>query len=457
MVFTGCGGSTKPEEHGSDLLTDEEMQTANDPNAPEENPNWTEWIVANNIPVRSLTSSESSDLKALAPFLEGKRIVQLGESGHGISQFSSIKVRLIKFLHEQMDFDVIAFESGLFDCRHVDESMSSKTSEEMVQSSIFPVWHCSEILPLFEYIKESQSGNDPLTLAGFDIQFSSPTSREFRPAFFKDIVARFNTGYADHIFDIDQELTGRFNEEGYITSNVDRLIDEYEALADSIAAHKEELVEDPAVDAADLLVAGQVARETSRYVDMLYYVKYHQYSLANGIRDEGMARNVEFLLDELYPGKKIVIWAHNVHISHDFEAVSIGDFASMGRHLHESHGEEMYTIGLYMYRGRGARNDRSTYDVGAAAPGSIESIFYRTRRKHCFVDMLGERENEGNSWMFQRIGAKTWGFMDVTLVPRDQYDAILFIDTVSPPQYLTFLGNRTRTFTGAPLWLSPSH
>jgi erythromycin esterase len=446
LLLGGCGSSTKPEEPESDLLTDEEMLTEEDPNAPEENPDWGDWIIANNIPVRSLSSTEPTDLEALVPYLEGKRIVQLGESGHGISQFNSIKVRLIRFLHEQLDFDVIAFESGLFDCRHVDDGADTLTAEEMLRNSIFQIWHCSEVLPLFEYIEEQRDGGDPLTLAGFDIQFSSPTSREHRPAFFRDIVAEFNPEYADHIYAVDQEFTRSFNLSSYIRDKRWSLIDEYDALADSISAHKYGLSADP----LNVLVAERIAAFTGDYVDMLFYFNLHNYALSNGIRDEEMAANVEFLLNELYPDKKIIVWAHNVHICHNYDAVSDGTFDSMGKYLHEARGEEMYTIGLYMYRGGGAWNNRQTYNVTAAKSGSIESVFYRTRRKHCFADMLGQERNDGNSWMFERIIAKTWGVNNVGLVPRDQYDAILFVDTVSPPDYLSVPAKETGAFLKRP-------
>jgi erythromycin esterase len=448
-VASGCGSSTKPEEPESDLLTDEEMLTEEDPNAPDENPAWSEWIASNNIPIRSLTSTESSDLEALVPHLEGARVVQFGESGHGMSQFNSVKVRLIRFLHERLDFDVIAFESGLFDCRYAEGGADTLTAEEMMRSSIFPVWHCHEVMPLFVYLKDTRAGGDPLTLAGFDIQFSSPTSREHRPAFFKAIVGEFNAEYADEIFELDGEFTQNFNQQRYIRDNRWTLINEYGALADSLAAHKDEFVADP----LDVMVAERTARFTGTYVNMLFYFNVGNYALANELRDWWMADNVQFLLDQFYPGKKVMIWAHNVHICHDYEAFSIGDFINMGKHLHEARGEEIYTVGLYMYRGSAATNSRQTYDVTPAKPGSIESIFYRTRRKHCFADMSGQDMNEGNSWMFRRINAKTWGVSNLTLVPRDQYNAILFIDTVSPPDYLPYAATETGASFETPLWV----
>lgn len=36
----------------------------------------------------------------------------LGEASHGVAESNWAKVRLIKFLHQQLGFDVVAFESS---------------------------------------------------------------------------------------------------------------------------------------------------------------------------------------------------------------------------------------------------------------------------------------------------------------------------------------------------------
>ncbi len=41
------------------------------------------------------------------------RLTLLGEPGHS-PEYYEIKIQLVKYLHEQLDFDVLAFESGLY-------------------------------------------------------------------------------------------------------------------------------------------------------------------------------------------------------------------------------------------------------------------------------------------------------------------------------------------------------
>jgi erythromycin esterase len=51
------------------------------------------------------------------------RIVMLGEISHGDGTTFLAKSRLIKLLHQQMNFDVLVFESGFYDMSKVWESI----------------------------------------------------------------------------------------------------------------------------------------------------------------------------------------------------------------------------------------------------------------------------------------------------------------------------------------------
>jgi erythromycin esterase len=148
-----------------------------------------------------------------------------------------------------------------------------------------------------------------------------------------------------------------------------------------------------------------------------------------------MADNLEFIADRLYPGKKIIVWAHNGHVRHDGLAVEPNPAKTMGSWLAERRGEEVYTIGLYMYRGHAARDYDTVYEIARSPAGSLESMLSRAEAPWHFIDLSGVQLEPGASWMFTPSIAMLDGTRREMLVPRDQYDGIVFIDSVSPPHY----------------------
>jgi erythromycin esterase len=94
---------------------------------------------------------------------------------------------------------------------------------------------------------------------------------------------------------------------------------------------------------------------------------------------------------------------------------------------------ELYTIGLYMNRGAAAFNDRSIYTIQPAAANSMEAVLAAVGRSTVFIDFLHETRERGTEWFFDRIVTREWGTSDVSMIPRDQYDGVLFIDAVNHP------------------------
>lgn len=422
------------------LLTDAELATEPDPLAPNEDEAWSLWIVDHHQPVRSVTSGNFADLQFLKGVIGERRIVQLGESGHGVREFDQAKVRLIRFLHEQMGFDVIAFESGLYECYQADAEVPSATPEAVMRHCIFGVWHTQEVLALFDYIRQTRSTSRPLTLAGFDIQVSAGSEAIGRPGFFRDLVAKVDPAYARRVQVMDSTYLDalragipQFNE--YTRSRGAALDAAYDSLARFFDAHEAGLRR---AYPAQPEVARVARRSALNAVEFAHELAGTSDTEQTIVRDRGMADNVDFLVNELYPGKKVIVWAHNAHVRHAGEESTYFTNPSMGSWIVARHRPELYTVGVYMYRGTAATNGRQVYSVSIPAHerGSLESVLYRARKKYLFVDMLGQQRSPGNSWMFQPIPSHEWGTELQVMVPRDQYDGILFVDTTSPPTYL---------------------
>jgi erythromycin esterase len=68
-------------------------------------------IAINNI---NYKTNNFDDLEFLKDFIKEKRIVCLGEEWHGNETFNEVKNRIVKYLHKELEFEVIIFESGIY-------------------------------------------------------------------------------------------------------------------------------------------------------------------------------------------------------------------------------------------------------------------------------------------------------------------------------------------------------
>jgi len=423
---------SRPTEDMTRLLTDPELALARDSIAVPEDAAYSAWVKTNAKPIRSLGSTNFSDLRFLAPLLTNKRIVQLGESGNGVAEFDLAKVRLIKYLHEELGYDVMAFESSIYECERAQKDILKLSALDLMRACISSVWHTSETLPLFDYIKQTQRTKRPLILAGFDEQTSS-VSVDSRPTVFRSAISSIDTAYARRVYETDTTfLRNREPGNAYLTANRDRLVAFYDSLAVFLRIHRRE-IEAAHRDDPNLAV---ITRQAA--VSMTFFVR----QLAAGadtsgsggdIRDLGMANNLDFLLNDLYPGKKVIVWAHNAHIQHREHTARVP--RSMGTWVADRHRKEVYTIGLFMYRGSAATNDRRPYSILQSRSGSLESILHRAPWRYSFVDFSQATKTRGSEWMWNRLTGLSWGRTVELFVPRDEYDGVLFIDKVHVPTY----------------------
>jgi erythromycin esterase len=240
------------------------------------------------------------------------------------------------------------------------------------------------------------------------------------------------------VFETDSTfLANRGSGSPYATQNRDRLVAFYDSLATFLRANRGRIEAAHRDDPNAAVVARQAA------VSMTFFVR----QLAAGpsmagtdIRDLGMANNLDFLRDELYPGKKVIVWAHNFHIQHRENTPNPADSAiqstrTMGTWVAQRHRRELYTIGLFMYRGSATMNNRAPYQVIQSRSGSLESILHRAPWRYSFVDFSQGKRERGSEWVWKPITGLSWGTNRERFVPRDEYDGVLFIDMVHIPNY----------------------
>ena len=108
------------------------------------------------------------NLSGLKESLKDVEIIAIGENTHGLGEIFSAKTELVKFLHRELGFDLILFESGFGDGALAWEKIDSLSTKEYtgIFSSNF-YYNSEEIENLVSYVKLQ---NGKLRIQGFDCQ-----------------------------------------------------------------------------------------------------------------------------------------------------------------------------------------------------------------------------------------------------------------------------------------------
>ena len=391
---------------------------------------------------QKIPANKFDDLEMLKPLLHDKRIVFLGESSHGVAQFNLAKTRLIQFLHQDMGYNVLAFESGMGNVMNAQGQIDKQAALQTMKDAIFGVWWTKETLPLFDYAKSTQATEQPLVLTGFDIQqqgaftngdwLQNPKlAQQFNEA--EKQLAEWSSGkdlkgyqkVKATIIDVykqvksqiqfkEKELPAAYPKEPHIVKLMDR------TLADRIRLADEYI---------ELTIQSNIDIEQNNIESFLQTMEW---------RDQAMMENLLWLAEEVYPTEKFIVWAHNDHIRKAQSDVMGSPYPVklMGERLPDIYKKYSYVLGLYMTSGETANNMGEPMPVLPPVKGSIEDILSSTNKPYTFIDLRNRQNERGNSWMFEPRLSYSWGMIQESLVPRDQYDGILLIDQVNKPTYI---------------------
>jgi erythromycin esterase len=390
----------------------------------------------------SLEALDFSDLRFLAPLLSNVRIVQLGENGHGTAEATRLRVRIARYLCEQLGFGVLAFESSLFLCHLADVRAPETEPQRTLTASLVGVWHTGEMVPLFEAMRDWRRAGRRVHLAGFDVQ-PIGSNRKLRPAFFGDLLRAVDAEYAQTIVALDSEFLAAYDKGSsarreYLRANAERLSIGYERLALFISDRLQALQERAGKETP--LVARQEARSIAAYVRFQSAADMRRYA---EIRDEGMFENLRFLAADLFPGRKIIVWGHNYHLRHDNAAVPPTkevfpgvQARSMGSWTRANFGPQVFTVGQYERAGTALDNSRKEYAISQPAPGTLEQRLSQLSNGPVFLNIREAAATKQGEWLNQPLTARYNGQHPETLVPSAQYDAVVMLPNVTPPHFL---------------------
>jgi erythromycin esterase len=163
-------------------------------------------------------------------------------------------------------------------------------------------------------------------------------------------------------------------------------------------------------------VEGKMAGKTSRY--------------------ESMASNVEWIIHHFGKDTKIVLWAHNAHVSKYVNQSS----QPMGSYLDKAYSKDMIVFGFGFNGGKYTafgKKGLGSYATSLPQPGSLEWILNQTNKDQLIFDL---RKVKGSPLFpilaeeieFRSIGAMAMDEAFSKTKILDEYDAVIYFNKTSP-------------------------
>jgi len=290
-------------------------------------------------------SWKDQDLGWLDP-LAGRSVIGLGESTHGTAEFFDAKHRIFRYLVENHGFKIFAIEADFGESLFLEEAVQTGSISEiedlMMSKMHFWTWRTEEVKDLLEWMcsyNQGKSEEEKVHYMGVDCQFNT-----YHPAMARDYlhiaVLPFNA-YADSLLQI-AENESESNFESYSSESFASYLQKVESLKDSMELYKAILV------GASSEQQYQLHTRIIELVRQVSEVKYNTGSLQvyTNYRDKYMADNTAWLLD-YFENEKIVVWAHNYHISN----YEYGQTGTMGNYLSYRLGNQYIPIGFLFSQG----------------------------------------------------------------------------------------------------------
>ncbi len=382
-----------------------------------------------------------SDLQFLKKIIErdSVKVIMLGEQTHGDGSTFLAKSRLIKFLHKEAGFDVLAFESGLFDCTYAwDEIRRSGKYAEEVRKAVFPMWvNSNECEELINYLQSTLGTSKPLELSGFDSQLTRYQSCHLLiDEFFKNDLV-FLTQSEKNLFVkiacLDEEIkTGK--DRTYNNNLLDKVVSNLDSLSKK----------DSKYEYWKLVIDG-IKINYNGYLAMKYSgAEYTDPDLINA-RDIQMGKNLVWLINNKYKDRKVIVWAASFHNSRNLSSLLVKDNDSsfinnlykktitMGDIIYNAFGSKMYSIVFTGFKG-GYRNiSNSDYtDINKPSDGSLENILEKLDRDFSFIDL---REGKNPDWLKQKFIIRPLGNKEMEGNWSNNNDGIFFIKEMKPSTF----------------------
>jgi erythromycin esterase len=330
-----------------------------------------------------------------------------------------------------MGFEVLAFESGLFECDRANELLRKGEPEEAARASVFGIWRNAQSQPAFDYMAEKARSERPLLLAGFDCRASGALAGELwtRLAAFLAPAAPVSAEDLAALRRLDALMDAQGD--GYRPPEKD-LAPGLDALARVRSTLESVRARLDAAEAAFFArcIDNWKAREAFERAKSDKSLGEHG---TTNLRDAAMAGNLRWLAEVRHPGKKIVCWAATFHLARGLAGVEMEGNSkfyegcrNMGQATHETFGKACYTLGMVAWGGK-CGSFGNSFPLDRPKEGSVEDLLHRYGEPFLFVDLRREGPFAGRMRLSPMSHSR-----NIEARWPEVLDGVLFIDEMAP-------------------------
>ncbi len=375
------------------------------------------------VPIKDNSTSAKNKWAFIRKHLKNKKLVLLGEFNHGSKEVFQLKNDLIKYLHEDLDYEVVLLESGIGELIISNKDKSEISAKSMTYGLIGP-WRIQSFLEMMQWVKKEN-----IEIAGFDVQRSGGS--------FKKVLTRLGNQLewrADEMTLLESEytkLSRRLRKENYevLKPATDSLVSKYQSLLERL----EQIYE----HSNDKILAFSKRTIKNRIEFLQYYLRFTKnkdYRERWIARDSMMADNISWLIRNFYADKRVIVLAHNFHIArYNVKETVMGEF------LAKEFGDQMYSVGIFAGAGDYANNSRKKQAL--KKPDSehldIKHVIQNLEGKFHFFP-ISKRNKKRNPWLNEEIIINDT-FINLNsgnqLILAKHFDGLLFVDRISMPNF----------------------
>ena len=396
------------------------------------------WALKNSQKIKTVELTENqNDLNLLGRIVGNAEVVCLGESRHDIHQQFKIKHRFIKYLVQEMDFTTFVLEASFPYSKIINDYLlygQGNLDNIMLDMPGWFLWDTHEMEEIFKWLREfneNHNKDEKVKFYGIDIvapnyaldQIFKYLQKTDKPYYDKIK----NRNFARDIIN-DNNWPVSLQRYSELSGKEKRILsDNYKNLMQHIKQNKNRYISRSSEVEYDwILELSYCANEANTM-----FSEEDRFKVGL-IRDNAMA-NIALWIKER--NRKIIIWAHNVHIAKsEFTMNMFPDtpIKGMGYILNQELKDKMISIGASFNQGEFQNESRI---FGPAGSGTIDGTLARLNMNYFILNLKSKSANsEVEKWLNTRNNLRGQDF-EMTCVPVKSFDAMYFTDKISKVNY----------------------